>query len=424
MRPAWSVLLLTTLLGAGQGLFLVLAITELLIGTPMALVAPGTMICLALLGGGLLASFFHLGRPERAWRSAAMWRTSWLSREVIVLPAFMAVVFAWGAAHYVASGHLILAFNVLGIALALALFVCTGMIYACLKFLQEWHTALTPINYTALGCASGLTLAAALAAWLQPPLARPYAAAALLVGALAYALRLASLLRNSRLRPKSTLATAIGVKHPRIAQIAQGAMGGSFNTREFFHGRTAAALRNVKWLFLLAAFVVPAALLAAGLPALLRVRGLGPAKAAQFAAVLELARRSLGEQLGAGAALTSPGAVRDYLRHALGGRAHEVFVCLFMDAQHRVTRTEELFRGSLTQTSVYPREVVKAALSANAAAVIFAHNHPSGVAEPSAADRNITRRLVDALALVDIRVLDHVIIGDNQAVSFAQRGLL
>ena len=259
MRPAWSVLLLTTLIGAGQGLFLVLALTELLIGTPTDLVFPGTAICLALLAGGLAASFFHLGHPERAWRSAAMWRTSWLSREVIALPAFMAAVFAWGLAHWL--GRDAFWWSTLGIALAAALFVCTGMIYACLRFLQEWHTPLTVVNYMALGCASGLTAAAALAAWLHPALAGPYAAAALAVGALAYLLRIASLVRNARLRPKSTLATAIGIKHPRIAQIAQGAMGGSFNTREFFHGRPREVVRAVRWTFLALVFPVPALLL-------------------------------------------------------------------------------------------------------------------------------------------------------------------
>ncbi|MDH5212523.1 MAG: DNA repair protein RadC, partial [Betaproteobacteria bacterium] len=152
-----------------------------------------------------------------------------------------------------------------------------------------------------------------------------------------------------------------------------------------------------------------AALLGAGVPELRRVKGLGAAKAAQLAAVLELARRALREELRAGSALTTPGAVRDYLRLALGGRAHEVFVCLFMDAQHRVIGAEELFRGTLTQTSVYPREVVKSALAANAAAVIFAHNHPSGVAQPSQADELLTRQLREALALVDVRVLDHFI---------------
>jgi len=157
---------------------------------------------------------------------------------------------------------------------------------------------------------------------------------------------------------------------------------------------------------------------------LLQVKGLGKAKAAQFAAAAELARRSLGEKLRAGAALTSPGAVRDYLRLALGGREHEVFVCLWLDAQHRVVSIEEPFRGTLTQTSVYPREIVKAALAANAAAVIFAHNHPSGVAQPSQADELLTRNLKDALGLVDVKVLDHFIVAGTQAISFAERGLL
>jgi DNA repair protein RadC len=175
---------------------------------------------------------------------------------------------------------------------------------------------------------------------------------------------------------------------------------------------------------LIARFRGLAGLLAADLASLLAVQGLGAARTAQLAAVLELARRSLREDLKAGCALTSPGAVRDYLRLALGGRRHEVFVCLYVDAQHRVIGTEELFRGSLTQTSVYPREVVKAALAANAAAVIFAHNHPSGVAQPSQADELLTRQLKEALALVDIKVLDHFIVTGNQALSFAERGLL
>ena len=167
-----------------------------------------------------------------------------------------------------------------------------------------------------------------------------------------------------------------------------------------------------------------AGLLACDLPVLLQVKGLGGAKAAQLLAVLELARRSLREGLKSGSALTSPGAVRDFLRLTLGARAHEVFVVLFLDAQHRVLSSAELFRGTLTQTSVYPREVVKAALAANAAAVIFAHNHPSGVAQPSQADELLTRQLKEALALVEVRVLDHFIVAGNQTLSFAERGLL
>jgi DNA repair protein RadC len=167
-----------------------------------------------------------------------------------------------------------------------------------------------------------------------------------------------------------------------------------------------------------------AGLLGANVADLRRVKGLGAAKSAQLVAVLELARRTLREQLRTGDALTAPAAVRDYLRLALGSRTHEVFVCVHLDAQHRVIGAEELFRGTLTQTSVYPREVVKAALAANAAAVIFAHNHPSGVAQPSQADELLTRQLREALALVDIRVLDHFIIAGNHALSFAERGLL
>ena len=157
---------------------------------------------------------------------------------------------------------------------------------------------------------------------------------------------------------------------------------------------------------------------------LARVNGLGPAKTAQFAAAIELARRSAEEKLRETSALTSPGAVRDYLRLAIGGRPHEVFFCIWLDAQHRVVKFDEPFRGTLTQTSVYPREVVKAALACNAAAVIFAHNHPSGVAQPSQADELLTANLKEALALIDVKVLDHFIIAGSQAISFAERGLL
>ena len=154
------------------------------------------------------------------------------------------------------------------------------------------------------------------------------------------------------------------------------------------------------------------------------IKGLGPAKKAELGAVLELAKRSLGEQLRANSVLGSPAAVRDYLRLAIGALEHEVFLALLLDSQHRVLKPLELFRGTLTQTSVYPREVVKAALAANAAAVIFAHNHPSGVAQPSQADELLTRQLKEALALVEIRVLDHFIVAGNHCLSFAERGLL
>lgn len=145
---------------------------------------------------------------------------------------------------------------------------------------------------------------------------------------------------------------------------------------------------------------------------------------ARLNACLELVRRSLAESLSARDALSSPRAVGDYLRLTLAGRDHEVFMCIMLDAQHRVIASEELFRGTLTQTSVYPREVVKCALRHNAAAVILAHNHPSGVAEPSQADELLTRSLRSALALVDVQVLDHFVVAADRTMSFAERGLL
>ncbi len=271
MRPAFSVIFLTTLIGAGQGLFIALYAAELgaglgAWGMPTApYFALGCALSLVLLGAGLAASFFHLGRPGNAWRSAAMWRTSWLSREVIALPAFMGAVAAYGLAHHLrGAGDLTMALGAAGLTLSLLLFVCTGMIYACLPFLQEWHTPLTVINYTLFGCASGFLLGTAWAAAQAPALV--VASAVWTAGFTLAALltRAASLARNARIRPKSTLQTAIGVKHPRIAQKSEGFMGGSFNTREFFHAKSSACLRAVKWGFLLLVFPLPLALLAAG----------------------------------------------------------------------------------------------------------------------------------------------------------------
>ncbi|HXU94665.1 MAG TPA: DNA repair protein RadC [Gallionella sp.] len=152
--------------------------------------------------------------------------------------------------------------------------------------------------------------------------------------------------------------------------------------------------------------------------------GMGQAKYVQLQAVLEMSRRALKEELQHGDALNSPRAVREYLQLSLGGRQHEVFLALFLDTQHRVVAAEELFQGSLSQTSVYPREVVKRALAHNAAAVILAHNHPSGVAEPSQSDRLLTDALKQALSLVDVRVLDHFVVGAGQTLSFAENGLM
>jgi DMSO reductase anchor subunit len=276
MHPAFSVIFLTTLIGAGQGLFLALYGTEVsarigwLPAPGSDFYVTGSALVGALLVLGLVASVFHLGRPERGWRAASRWRTSWLSREVIVLPAFVATVALYGAAHWAVGGPLQLPVSTLAIGavtalLALALFLCTGMVYACIKFLQEWASPLTIFNYLLLGCASGCTLATAYAALAAPALTPFFGAAALLLTAAAFVSRAASLVRNARLKPRSTLQSALGIKHPRIVQKAQGMMGGAFNTREFFHGRSRALLRSVKWVFLVLVFPVPLTLIAAGL---------------------------------------------------------------------------------------------------------------------------------------------------------------
>jgi DNA repair protein RadC len=155
-----------------------------------------------------------------------------------------------------------------------------------------------------------------------------------------------------------------------------------------------------------------------------KLNGLGPAKYAQLQAVLELARRSLSEELQAGIALSSPQAVKQYLQLLLGGKAYESFAILFLDVRNRLIACEELFRGTLTHTSVYPREVVKAALARNAASIILAHNHPSGTPEPSTADHTLTQALKQALALIDVRVLDHFVVAGRHVYSFAEHGEL
>ena len=155
-----------------------------------------------------------------------------------------------------------------------------------------------------------------------------------------------------------------------------------------------------------------------------RVKGLGPAKRAEIAAVMELARRSLQRELSTRPVFDAPQRVKDYLRMQIGGRSHEVFVVMFLDAKSQLIRLEEMFRGTLTHTAVYPREVVKRALELGAAGVVLAHNHPSGAAEPSRADELLTQTLIKALQLVDIRVLDHMVVGEVDVISFAERGML
>lgn len=283
MNPAFSVIFLTTLIGVGQGLFIALVsgqnytIMQQLSAQDGNFYFMGSMLALLFLTAGLFASFFHLGHPERAWRAVAQWRTSWLSREVIALPIFMFLVFVYGVLHYfginpqVIGGTVIpetgltVVVGIIGVLFCFILFVCTGMIYACLKFLQEWYSPLTVMNYTLLGMASGFTLATAYAASNQSNLYSFYALWAIIFTLVAFVSRSASLIRNGRIKYKSNIRTAIGVRHNQIQQKAQGAMGGSYNTREFFHGKTLALLKSIKWIFLIAVFLIPATLLIAGL---------------------------------------------------------------------------------------------------------------------------------------------------------------
>lgn len=286
MKPPFSVIFLTTLIGVGQGLFLALytgqlySLFDLLPDQDSrSFYAIGSVISLMFLGAGLIASVFHLGHPERAWRSAAKWRTSWLSREVIVLPAFMGTVFLYGMAHWFnfntpvielagsRNVDITLILGAVGTLLSFALFVCTGMIYACLRFMQEWHTPLTPLNFILLGGASGFLLASVFATIAAPELIVFFAGWAIVLTLLALIGRSATLWRNSRIKPKSSLSTAIGIKHPHIVQISQGSMGGSFNTRAFFHGKSANFIRAIKPGFIILTFVLPLILLAVGLSA-------------------------------------------------------------------------------------------------------------------------------------------------------------
>ena len=284
MHPAFSVIFLTTLIGAGQGLFLALVTAQVYSAVELVTVkesgyfyAIGSVIALSLLTAGLIASVFHLGRPERAWRAATMWRTSWLSREVIALHAFMGIVFIYAIIHGFGLDFTVVQLNpelsisfslivgIIGTFLCFALFICTGMIYAAIKFLQEWATPLTLVNFILLGMASGFSIAPVYSVHQAPELINLFAGWALLLTSLAAITRISSLIRNSRIKPKTTAKSAIGIRHPKIKQIAQGAMGGSFNTQEYFHGQRDNIVKLVKWSFLVLVFLLPIILLSVGL---------------------------------------------------------------------------------------------------------------------------------------------------------------
>ena len=281
MKPAFSVIFLTTLIGAGQGLFLayfsadvlgLLAVLPVISINSQGDVLAG-MISSGLLVAGLIASFFHLGHPERAWRSAAMWRTSWLSREVIALPLTLILIIIYtllkffdnhGVMIVLGNGYPVewsTAIGGLGFLAVFALYLCTAMIYACLKFLRQWHSPLTALNFLLLGSASGFTLAAALSTIADQQWFGYFVQFAIILTIAGFITRLASLLRNKSLRSPTTLQSAIGIHHPNIRQMAQGAMGGSFNTRAFIHTYGGAVVKLARRFFLLATFVIPMILL-------------------------------------------------------------------------------------------------------------------------------------------------------------------
>jgi len=257
MNPAFSVVLFTTLAGAAQGLVVALALAtlggiEMTLGfTARVLAIAGVMLVI-----GLVASFGHLGRKERAWRAVLMWRTSWLSRECIVLPAFIAWIALWWLMLQLAEFRAFLPVGAL--VLAALLWWCTAMIYASLRFIEEWAQPLTLVNFVLIGLSSGAVLASALAAAAgEGALLRCTGPAAIALTLAALLARLASLRHNAALRHRSSLQSATGIRTPHLVQKSMGMSAGAFNTREFFHGKTQALLKNVRWTFLLCGFVLP-----------------------------------------------------------------------------------------------------------------------------------------------------------------------
>ena len=265
MNPAFSVVIFTTIAGAAQGFVVTLALA-LLVGLPIApgFVSAALILAEVMLLIGLGASFAHLGRPERAWRAVLMWRTSWLSREVIVLPAFIGVLALWWLALRAGMNTALL--PLAAIEFAALLWYCTAMIYACLRFIQEWAQPLTLVNFTLIGLSSGLVLASALAAFAgEAALLRVTGPSALIVTLAAWATRMLALRHNATLKPKSTLQSATGIESPTLVQKSMGMSAGSFNTREFFHGRTLGLLKRVKLGFIVLCFALPAVLALWGL---------------------------------------------------------------------------------------------------------------------------------------------------------------
>lgn len=269
MNPAFSVIFLTTLIGAAQGLFIAVVLGQPYSGATsgrfdIEFGLLGAGVSLGLMFLGLVASFFHLGRPERAWRAVSQWRTSWLSREVIVLPLAMLLVFVYGVLSLPVdwgNDNLRRIIGWSGVITMAALFICTGMIYACIKFLQEWASPWTLINFMLLGCASGVILASALAATIGEPAAAWFTLWGLGLTVAAMFTRLYTFNRNRRIKHRSTIQSAIGIKHRKITQRSMGMTGGSFNTRAFFHHCSTLTMVNMRRIVIVLVFVIPILLL-------------------------------------------------------------------------------------------------------------------------------------------------------------------
>jgi len=260
VNPAFSVIFFTTLAGSAQGLVVALALATLG-GVAVGAGFAATMLAVAgaMLVAGLGCSFLHLGRPERAWRAATMWRTSWLSREVIVLPAFIAVVALWWAALQAGAAPfwIRLALPLAALALAALLWLCT----ACLRFIEEWAHPLTLASFVLVGLSSGFLLATAAAGLAgEDALARLCGPAALVATLLAWASRALALRRNAGIRHRSTLQSATGIAAPRLVQTSMGMSAGSFNTREFFHRASMLGLKRIRLALFVLGFALPSAL--------------------------------------------------------------------------------------------------------------------------------------------------------------------
>ncbi|MEO8527274.1 MAG: DmsC/YnfH family molybdoenzyme membrane anchor subunit [Caldimonas sp.] len=264
MNPAFSVVIFTTIAGAAQGLVVALAVA-LLASTTLA---PGfasalLVLAAAMLVVGLGASFLHLGRPERAWRAAMMWRTSWLSREVIVLPAFIGLIALWWLAlrWNLPAAWTQIALPLAALVGAAVLWLCTAMIYACLRFIEEWAHPLTLVNFMLSGLASGFMLGAAVASiGGEEAFVRVVGPAALALTLIAWAARWSALRRNAAIRHKSTLQSATGIHAPQLLQKSMGMSAGSFNTREFFHHVSTIAIKRVRLALVLLGFALPSLL--------------------------------------------------------------------------------------------------------------------------------------------------------------------